>query len=204
MIGYDWRPLLYGKYTLGGSAPIQSIRFCRMDMHCRYLTWKGKWTKIRKVSQLRMQSWAANGWCSSFNNGTARIGATRLSWDCVRLHMTGFMRATSRIPSQNTPRFSAAHKLGFSYLILFCFLFSCLITGPGHLPGPLWRTYYCWNEVIGLKLCVLLIFYIGGWRDFKELRPPVEVLWLVRFLPRGSPQVLSRDIVAGLFSNTLP
>jgi hypothetical protein len=25
---------------------------------------------------------------------------------------------------------------------------------------------------------------------------------LVRFLPRGSPQVSSRDIVAGLFSNT--
>ena len=30
---------------------------------------------------------------------------------------------------------------------------------------------FCWIEVMGLKLCVLLIFYIGGWRDFKELRP---------------------------------
>ena len=39
-------------------------------------------------------------------------------------------------------------------------------------------------EVMGLKLCVLLIFYIGGWRDFKKLRPTVEVAWLVRFLPR--------------------
>ena len=57
-------------------------------------------------------------------------------------------------------------------------------------------------QVMELKLCVLLIFYIGGWRDFKELRPAVEVLWLVRFLPRGSPQVSSRDIVAGLFSNS--
>ena len=26
-------------------------------------------------------------------------------------------------------------------------------------------------RLLGLKLCALLIFYIGGWRDFKELRP---------------------------------
>ena len=57
-------------------------------------------------------------------------------------------------------------------------------------------------EVMGLKLCVLLVFYICGWRDFKELRLHGRSC-LIGQIPAKIflPQVSSRDIVAGLFSN---
>ena len=53
-----------------------------------------------------------------------------------------------------------------------------------------------------LKLCALLIFYIGSWRDFKELRPHGRSC-LIGQIPVKSflLQVSSRDIVTGLFSN---
>ena len=57
---------------------------------------------------------------------------------------------------------------------------------------------------MGLKLCVLpFFFYIGGLRDFKELRLHGRSS-LIGQIPakRFLPQVSLRDIVAGLFSNT--
>ena len=48
----------------------------------------------------------------------------------------------------------------------------------------------------------LLIFYIGDWRDFKELQPHGRSCLIGQISAKRFPaQVSSRDIVAGLFFN---
>lgn len=153
MIGYDWRPLLYGKYTLGGSAPIQSIQFCKIDMHCGFLV--ERTTNWKPKSKLvTLTAWAANGWCSSFDDGTRCMGGSNEAElrRCAAAYDRGNEGPPIEYRYEIRHYFRLTDKFSFSPFISFFSLFGFLLVGLWHLPGPLWQAYcHCFP----LDLCAL-------------------------------------------------